>query len=75
MPPSDRWLAAGGAYESRVIAVPATVPRSEAQHRIADQAEYGRWELAKSTMYWGGARRMVLRRKAIKVASTLDADF
>ena len=38
---------------------------------LTDEAEYGRWELARTRVYVGGARKVWLRRKAMQVASTL----
>jgi hypothetical protein len=70
--PTDRWIAAGGTYETRVVTVPATTPRADAARFLADEAEHGRWELDRSAVYWGGTRRAWLRRKALRVESTLD---
>jgi len=38
---------------------------------LTDEAEYGRWELARTLVYAGGERRIWLRRKIIRVESTL----
>jgi hypothetical protein len=38
---------------------------------VADQAEYGRWEMARSAIYWGGHKRVWLRRKVLRVEPTL----
>jgi hypothetical protein len=67
---TDSWLARGGSYEYRVLTVPPQMPAAAARKLIADQAEYGRWELARSARYWGGAKRVWLRRKTIRVDST-----
>jgi hypothetical protein len=69
--PQDRWIAAGGAYETRVLTVPAGTSTVQSTRRLTDEAEYGRWELARSVRFWGGARQATLRRKTIKVTSTL----
>ncbi|WP_407635167.1 DUF5703 family protein [Yaniella halotolerans] len=42
-----------------------------ARQRLVEHAEYGQWELQRSLLYRGGTRRFWLRRKAIKVESTL----
>ncbi|MGO1173966.1 MAG: DUF5703 family protein [Actinomycetaceae bacterium] len=49
-------------YEFRTV----TIPRL-----ITAEAEYGRWELARSVLYEGGSRKVVLRRRAMRVVSTL----
>ncbi|MDR2564917.1 MAG: DUF5703 family protein [Bifidobacteriaceae bacterium] len=68
---NDSWLARGGSYEYRVVTVPAHMTSTAARELIAHQAEYGRWEMAKSARYWGGAKRVWLRRKTLRVESTL----
>jgi hypothetical protein len=70
--PTDRWIAVGGAYETREVALSAATERGDAARRLTDEAEYGRWEMDRSAMYWGGARRVWLRRKVLKVESTLE---
>jgi hypothetical protein len=72
MTPQDRWIAAGGTYQTRVVAIAPNIPRADATRLLTDEAEYGRWELDRSAMYWGGARRAWLRRKALRVEPTLD---
>ena len=66
------WVAQGGQYEYRVLTIPRTASRSDAQRLLTDEAEYGRWELARSVVYVGGERKVWLRRKAIRIRSTLD---
>jgi Family of unknown function (DUF5703) len=39
---------------------------------LTDAAEYGRWELDRLRLYPDGRRRVVLRRRIIRVRSTLD---
>ncbi|MDR0627478.1 MAG: DUF5703 family protein [Bifidobacteriaceae bacterium] len=68
---NDTWLARGGSYEYRVVTVPANLTSGAARRLITDQAEYGRWEMARSARYWGGAKRVWLRRKTLKVESTV----
>jgi hypothetical protein len=68
---TDSWLERGGSYEYRVVNVPPQMAPTAARKLITDQAEYGRWEMAKSARYWGGARRVWLRRKTLRVESTL----
>ncbi|GCE76671.1 DUF5703 family protein [Cellulomonas biazotea] len=73
----DAWVAQGGQYEYRVLSLPPSTSRNDARRLLTDQAEYGRWELARTVLYAGGERRVWLRRKVIRVRSTLaevDAD-
>jgi hypothetical protein len=66
------WVAQGGQYEYRVITLPRTTSRNDARRLLTEQAEYGRWELARTVLYEGGERRVWLRRKILRVQSTLD---
>ncbi|NYI41584.1 DUF5703 family protein [Demequina lutea] len=54
----------------RVVDVPRSITRAETTQILAEQAEYGRWELARSLVYVGGARRVWLRRRAMRVERT-----
>ncbi len=56
-----------GDYEYRLLTVPRGVSRAEARRLVAEHAEYGHWELARVRLYMGGARRIWLRRKIIRV--------
>lgn len=74
VPPLGRptlWSDSGGQYEYRVITVPRDRDRSETRRWLTDEAEYGRWELARTSIYLGGIQRVWLRRKIIRVRSTL----
>ncbi|MEX0913800.1 MAG: DUF5703 family protein [Demequina sp.] len=44
--------------------------KGEARALLTEQAEYGQWELARSVRYMGGARRVWLRRRIIRVHRT-----
>ena len=68
------WVAVGGQYEYRVLTIPRSTSRGDARRMLTEQAEYGRWELARSVLYVGGERKVWLRRKVIRVRSTLGAD-
>lgn len=57
-------------YEYRVLTFGRTVSRTEVRRTLVEHAEYGRWELARSVVYWGGKRRVWLRRKIIRVRRT-----
>lgn len=57
-------------FEWRVVDIAPSVSRSEARGVLTEQAEYGQWELARSVLYTGGARRVWLRRRVIKQQRT-----
>ncbi|MEX3609964.1 DUF5703 family protein [Rothia sp. LK2588] len=43
---------------------------SEVRSRLGEHTEYGRWELARSVILYGGKRRFWLRRKILRVRNT-----
>ena len=57
-------------YEYRVLRFDRGVSVPDARKLLTDEAEYGRWELARTTLYIGGRREVLLRRKIIKVEAT-----
>jgi hypothetical protein len=57
-------------YEYRVLHIDRTVSVHDARSMLADAAEYGRWELARTQLYVGGRRTVWLRRKIIRVQKT-----
>lgn len=59
------------AWEYLVITVAPGESLAQARQRLVEHAEYGHWELQRTLLYRGGTRRFWLRRKAIKVESTL----
>lgn len=65
------WVGQGGQYEYRVLTIPRSTSTGDARRLLTDEAEYGRWELARTRLYAGGERRVWLRRKIIRVRSTL----
>lgn len=69
------WVAQGGQYEYRVLTLPRSTSRGDARRMLTEEAEYGRWELARSSLFVGGERKVWLRRKIIRVRSTLDYTF
>jgi hypothetical protein len=73
--PQGLWAAQGGQFETRVLTIPRSTSRGDASRMLTDEAEYGRWELARAVLYEGGERKVWLRRKIIRVRSTLDADL
>ncbi len=65
----------GTQYEFREVRIPRTTTRTDATRMLTDEAEYGRWELARTRWYAGGERRVWLRRRVIRVRSTLREDL
>ncbi len=62
-------------YEFQRFSLPRTVTRSAVCRILTDRAEYGGWELARLRLYPDGTRRIELRRRIIRVRSTLVANF
>jgi len=67
----NAWIARGGQYEYRVVTLPRSTSPVDVCRLLTDEAEYGRWELARTRLYAGGERRVWLRRKIFRVESTL----
>ena len=57
----------GSHMQWRIVDIPRDITRAEAAQMLSEQAEYGRWELARSQLFIGGARRVWLRRRAMRV--------
>ena len=62
-------------YEETKVRLDRTVPRSAVRKLLTDHAEYGGWELARLRLYPDGSRKIELRRKIIRVRSTLTPEF
>jgi len=58
-------------YEYRRMMLPRTTGRKAAQRLLTDAAEHGHWELDRLRLYPDGTRRVVLRRRILRVKSTL----
>jgi len=58
-------------YEYRRLLLPRTTGRGAAQRLLTDAAEHGHWELDRLRLYPDGTRRVVLRRRILRVKSTL----
>ncbi len=67
----DGWSAQGGQYEYRVLTINRSTSKGDARRLLTAEAEYGRWELARTRLYAGGDRKVWLRRKIIRVRRTL----
>jgi hypothetical protein len=61
----------GATYEYRVVTLGHTTTPSDARRLLTDEAEYGRWELARTRLSAGGQRKVWLRRKIIRVHRTI----
>jgi len=70
-PPPRPGVRSASQYEFRVLTLPPSASRSQVRQLLTEEAEYGRWELARTRLYLGGARKVWLRRKVIRVRSTL----
>lgn len=54
-------------FEWRLVEIARDVTRAETRVVLTEQAEYGRWELVRSQVLVGGARRVWLRRRVMNV--------
>ncbi|MBM7050569.1 MULTISPECIES: DUF5703 family protein [unclassified Rothia (in: high G+C Gram-positive bacteria)] len=57
-------------YEYLIITVEPGESLKEARARIGEHAEYGKWELSRSIILYGGRRRYWLRRRIMRVQRT-----
>ncbi|WP_259556898.1 DUF5703 family protein [Brachybacterium sillae] len=62
-------------YEFRVAVVPRRTSLKALRTALTEQAEYGRWELARTRLYLGGEKKVWLRRRIIRVRSTLGETY
>jgi hypothetical protein len=53
------------------IFIPRGISREAARQLLTEHAEYGQWELSLVRLHPDGSRRVRLRRKIIRVRSTL----
>lgn len=53
-------------YEYREIRFPRGTSRNATRQALTDQAEYGKWELARVRLFPDGSRKVTLRRKIIR---------
>jgi hypothetical protein len=58
-------------YEYLVLTVGPEDSLPDARRRLAEHSEYGKWELERSVLYFGGGRRFWLRRKVYSVQRTV----
>lgn len=57
-------------YEYLMLTVEPREHAADARARVREHAEYGKWELMRSVLLYGGARRFVLRRRIMRVSRT-----
>jgi len=57
-------------YQYRVMIFPSGVSAGDLCRAVAQEAEYGHWELSRLLLYFGGRRKVWLRRKIIRVERT-----
>lgn len=57
-------------YEFRKVSFPKDTPRSVSLQELNDEAEYGKWELARTRISVGGTRTVWLRRKIMPLLSS-----
>jgi hypothetical protein len=60
-----------GDYEYQRMWLPRGTSRNVAQRILTDAAEHGHWELDRLRLLPDGSRRIVLRRRILRVKSTL----
>jgi len=58
-------------YQYRVMIFPSGVSAGDLRRAVAQEAEYGHWELSRLLLYLGGVRKVWLRRKIIRVQRTV----
>lgn len=54
-------------YEFRTESLHREMTRSEAARLLTEEAEYGRWELARTRIGMGGSKTVWLRRRIIRI--------
>lgn len=57
-------------YEFRELTFGRDHSRGAVRQALTEHAEYGRWELVRVRVFWGGVRKVVIRRKIIRVRRT-----
>ncbi|MGX0670384.1 uncharacterized protein DUF5703 [Kocuria marina] len=57
-------------YEYLSLTVAPREKPAEARNRVREHTEYGKWELMRSAVLYGGQRRYVLRRRIMRVDRT-----
>ena len=68
--PRRRRGASAATYEFRTVTLGRDATRSDARRLLTEEAEYGRWELARTRLYLGGKKVYTPRRRIIRVERT-----
>ncbi|WP_420175579.1 DUF5703 family protein [Luteococcus sp. OSA5] len=63
----------GHDFEVQAVTLPHTVTRNQVRKLLTEEAEYGKWELHRLRRYRDGSTQAWLRRRVIKVRSTLQS--
>lgn len=58
-------------YEFQVVTIPRGMSLGTARAEVTAETDRGRWDLVRSRRYTGGARKVWMRRRIIRVRSTL----
>lgn len=57
-------------YEYQMLTFGRDESRAAVRQALADHAEYGHWELWRVSLFMGGVRKAILRRRIIRVRRT-----
>ena len=66
-----RFTDPSGDFEYLVVTVYPGQSLAEARRALIEHAEYGKWELRRSLLYFGGVRKFWMRRRLMRVERTL----
>lgn len=71
-PPPGRGRSApdGPRFQYRHVVLPRGTSRAAARRMLAEEAEYGSWEIDRLRLFADGTRRVVLRRRIIRAVRT-----
>lgn len=56
-------------YEFQVLTIPKGTSIGQTREALTDEAEYGRWELARTQKFIGGGKKVWLRRRIMRVTA------
>jgi len=73
LPPEQRSRHGESAYEYLVLSVSPGEPQQDVRRAVREHTESGRWELSRTLIYQGGSRRYWMRRRVMRVESSLGA--
>lgn len=58
-------------YEFQVVTIPRGASLGLARTAVTEQAEYGRWDLVRTQLFYGGARKVWMRRRIMRIEPTM----